>query len=233
MLWQSLLYGLGPTTYHRTHSDLITISANVSKVEMTDLPSGRAQAAIAPIKVNDTVIEARGFGPRVNSTKPGDKVVVLLPSGAPREAYLQGYQRTPISIPTLLKVASGFFLPCFLLLVFALVRTRRGIRLLQEGRVSEATRKRSIPLPRPFADKCLGRWESEGKFFWAVTPKDMDNPTFLRSTSSYGFLDTALVDWEIKDGELFANRLQTRLQVALNRGQVLGLILLLIAALLT
>lgn len=233
VLWQSLLYGLGPVSYYRTHSDLMTVPATVSKVEMADLPSGRAQAAIAPIKVNDSLIEARGFGPRVAETKPGDKVVVLLPTGAAGEAYLQGYQRTPITISTLLKVASGFFLPCCVLLVIALVLTQRRIRLLREGRVGEAEQKRSFPLPRPFADKRLGQWKSEGKTFWAVIPKDLEQPTFLRSSRSRGFLETALVDWEIKDGELFADRLQTRLQVALNRGQVLGLILLLVAALLT
>lgn len=188
-----MLYDVGFSSWRREHGELIEVPTQISRIETVRLPSGAAKAAIAGLMVNDTQLEVRGFGPRVESSSVGDAVSVMLTPKQAEKAFIAGYWSSPTDRATLLKIASLFYVPCLGWGVLVGIRGRRLKRLLLEGTEKSVTLQKSIPLPRPLFDYHFARWKDQDKkSFWTLTPKSMTQVTLLTLGRQRGFLESIL-----------------------------------------
>lgn len=196
-------------TYGLEVSDLfaptqtVTAESKLSKLESEFLAGERVPVAIAPVEVNGVLLEVRGYGPKVSQSKVGDAVTIVIPKSAPHRAGLQGFWRKPARLKTLLGISIFFYLPLLVLLAGSLKRSRSTSRLLTEGEICQGRQIKTINLPRPLADHQLVRWEAEGKKFWTLSLKELEDPTLLKLGSERALLESHLPEWELKSGTIF------------------------------
>lgn len=225
-----LIYQLGWSSWRARQAETVRAESQIAKIDWVRLPAGGARAAVAPVRINDVVLEVNGFGPPVESARVGDKVTVAVPKTAPRMAYLEGFWPTPVSLATLLKIAGCFYLPCLAWAGLTWMRGRRLERLLTEGEVVQAHRKKGFSLPRPLFDYQFVQWEiQEGETFWSLTPKSPAPPTLLCLGRNRVFLESVLSNPRTEDGAVHCDDSVSRLVGRLNRF-LLGLNLFLLGA---
>jgi hypothetical protein len=183
-LFMFLIYGIPVGALLPQSTDSVRVTSQIQEKESELLPSGgKVSVVMAPVKVNDVVIEVRGYGPKAEVSEKGDSVEIAVPRAHPTEAELVGFDRYPVKPKTLLILFVLFSGPGLLVAVFSWRSARRKRKLLTCGRETQGKRLRRIPLPRPLKDMVLVRWEysSDGDTgrFWTLQKAELENPPLV------------------------------------------------------
>ena len=204
-LFMFLLYGIPASALLGSGPDVVRVTSQISRKEKETLPAGdRLSVVWAPVRVNEAVIEARGYGPAAEAAEIGDSVEILVPKSNPAAATLEGFQAYPVRPETLLLFAGLFMIPGAATALFAWLRGRRSRALLTEGVEILGDRLRTVPLPRPLKDMALVRWEysSEGVTgrLWVLQKADWKRPPLLVAGGNAALLHSLLSEPMVQDG---------------------------------
>ena len=193
-------------------SESVSVRAKISGIEgIVFLTGGSAKAARAQVLVNGSVVDAMGHGPLAELAQIGDEVTVIVPKLDPRSAYLEGFWPRIVSPWLLFQLAGLFSLPAIFGLAFCSHRAWRAHSLLQFGSEAEGKIIRTFPLPRPFRDKQIVRWEAQDEAsqaasnFWTIQPKELAESTILKRGKQLGLAESLLPGWELQ-GKLLHTR---------------------------
>ena len=160
---------------------------------------------VAPVKVNDVMIEVRGYGPQAEASEKGDTVEIEVPRRHPTDARIVGFNRYPVRPVTLITLGFLFIVPGVLVALWSWVGVRRKRVLLTLGREVRGTALRRIPLPRPLKDMVVVRWEytfgEETRRFWALQKANVEKPRLLVVDGRAGVLANLLPEPEF-DGDM-------------------------------
>ncbi|MFA5508842.1 MAG: hypothetical protein WC314_24710 [Vulcanimicrobiota bacterium] len=220
-LFLFVLYGVPARALWSSSGEQVRVTSQVSRKETKTLPGGdRVGVVWAPVRVNETVIEARGYGPETDRLEIGDPVEIVIPESDPRAAWLEGFQPYPVQPRVLLTTAGLFLLPALLVALWSLFRTRRTIALLTRGVECRGSRLRTIPLPRPLKDKALVRWEfsspqGEGRF-WTLQSAEEKKPVLLVADGKAAVLPNLLPHPVLDDGTVGSDAFLPRFCLGLN-----------------
>lgn len=182
LLFLLVVYDLGLSSLMAVVGESVRVESTIESVDDEYLPSGgQVRVCEALVKVNQTVLRIRGFGPKAESAKVGQKVTLVIPKQAPNQAYIDGFWRRAVSLPFLLEIAFLFYLPGLFLILFSGLKARRFHSILTEGKLIKADKVKSIPLPRPLKDRVLAKWsyDSGSKHFWCLQEAEPDSETVL------------------------------------------------------
>ena len=208
-LFLFLLYELPASALISSTPEVVKVESQITRKEIETLPAGdRVSVVWAPVKVNETVIEAKGYGASAETAQVGDPVEIWVPKDEPSAATLHGFQAYPVRPHTLLVFAALFMVPGLLSALWAWTRARRARFLLIEGVECGGTRLKTIPLPRPLKDMAVVRWEYsvEGTVgrLWALQNVEWKKPSLLVAAGKAALLNNlltypAVVDEEVDD----------------------------------
>lgn len=223
-LFMFLLYEIPATALLSSTPEVVKVDSQIVRKEVETLPAGdRVSVVWAPVKVNETVIEAKGYGAAAESAEIGDSVEIWIPKDEPTAATLHGFQAYAVRPHTLIVFAGLFMVPGFLSTLWAWIRARRARFLLTEGRECAGTRLRTVPLPRPLRDMAVVRWEysaeGSGGRLWALQMADWKKPPILVAGGKAALLNNLIsnpvVDDGVVDDESRLSRVLARLNTAL------------------
>ena len=221
LLFLLLLYHNGFSAIRARHGPTTEVTSQVQTVEDEWLASGgKTRVAMAPVKINETVLEVKGYGPAAEQARVGDEVALIIPRKRPGESYLKGFWPQPVSPLVLLQFALLFYLPGWIVGGISLVRARTQQRLLIEGEEVQAEKRKTLPLPRPLKDKVLARWTyHKGKHsFWCLQDAQLQNETVLADGSKALLLESLPV--QLDDQQLVSRDKGVGIRAVLVKGLV-------------
>ncbi len=157
-------YGLGFSQIRSLKQASQTLPGIVETSERLRIWTGEPIHQItARFEVGGKSFRAAGFRPDDVTVSPGAAIGVVVPTGMPHEAWVQGYQKFPVQIVFLLKITIGLLSPGCLLLLWGLLLGFRQRRLAENGVAVTAERVRKWALPRPMISYDVERWSYTDK----------------------------------------------------------------------
>lgn len=219
LLFLLLLYHNSFSAIRARYGPTKEVTSQVQTVNDEWLASGgKTRVATAPVKINETVLEVKGYGPAAEQAKVGDEVTLIIPTTRPAEAYLKGFWPQPVSPRVLLQFALVFYLPGWIVGGISLVRARTQRRLLIEGEEVKAEKRMTLPLPRPLKDKVLARWTyHKGQHsFWCLQDAQLQNETVLARGPKAVLLESLPV--QLSDQKLVSQGKGVRIRAMLVKG---------------
>lgn len=208
-LFMFVLYEIPVGALWPASGETVKVTSEIVRKEVETLPSGgEVTFAVAPVKVNEVVIEARGYGPRAESCKEGETVEISVPKANPAGAWLVGFERYPVRPQTLVLLGLLFTLPGVVAAAYSIVAAAGKRDLLITGEESRGKQLRKIPLPRPLKDMALVRWEysypgGTGRF-WTLQNRSLEKPALLVNERRAAVLSNLLAHPSV-DGEGLAS----------------------------
>jgi hypothetical protein len=206
-LFMFLLYEIPSSALISSDREVVKVESQIIRKEKETLPAGdRVSVVWAPVRVNETVIEAKGYGSAAETAQIGDNVEIWVPKNEPSAATLHGFQAYPVRPHTLLVFAVLFMAPGLLSILWAWSRARRSRFLLTEGLECQGDRLKTIPLPRPLKDMAVVKWEysvegADGRI-WALQNADWKNPPLLVAKSKAALLNNLLSSPVVQDEQV-------------------------------
>ncbi len=220
-LFMFLLYQVPAAALFPSNREVVKVDSQIVRKEMETLPAGdRVSVVWAPVKVNETVIEARGYGAAAETAQVGDAVEIWVPKNDPSAATLNGFQVYPVRPNTLVVFAGLFMIPGFLSAVWAWSRARKARFLITKGSECLGTRLRTIPLPRPLKDMAVVRWEysvdGADRRLWTLQKAEWKRPPLLVAGGKAALLNNLLSHPTEIDGEVDDESKLSRVLAGLN-----------------
>ena len=152
-------YGLGFTQIRSLARASQILPGVVESSERLRLWTGEPIHKVAArFEVGAESYQALGFRSEEVTLSVGDAVGVVVPSGSPREAWVQGYQKFPIRTDLLLTITAGLVSPGLIILSLGLLLGVRQSLLAQNGLAIPGERLSKWALPRPMVSYDLERW---------------------------------------------------------------------------
>jgi hypothetical protein len=206
-LFMFQLYGISTRDLLPFGTEFVRVTSQIVEKQTETLPSGGdVSVVMAPVKVNDVLLEVRGYGPMAETSEKGDSVEILVPKGRPSDARLAGYDAYPVRPQTLVTLSILFFGPGLVVAAFSWFNVRRRRRLLIAGEEIRGTQLRRIPLPRPLKDMVFARWEydhnGQSGRFWALQKADLEKPSLLVCGGRAAVLPSLIPDLELNGDEI-------------------------------
>lgn len=153
-------YGVGLRSLLIPQREQITVQSRVDMVAPLPVAGGgQVESVVARVKINGQETEVKGYSWSAQPPQVGQAVTIVIPTESPDQAYLLEFDRYPVAPNRLFFLALPFLLPGLTLALLGLDRGRRRVSLLQDGQAQEADRLRTLPLPRPLAERALVQFE--------------------------------------------------------------------------